>query len=143
MTVGTRQGEKNMNRKPPAPVCKAFLVCRSIDGETLTLIGQSNCYVNQRFPSCLPLAFFARLTAGHGEYAIEVQLQDKNGDVFWRDGPPDSWCPQSPLHTLDLTLKLTTVFPGPGDYMLVLTANGEELGREPYAARQLPSTVRQ
>jgi hypothetical protein len=39
-----------MNRKPPMPICKAFLVCRQINGEVLTLIGQSNCYVNQPFP---------------------------------------------------------------------------------------------
>jgi hypothetical protein len=32
--------------------------------------------------------------------------------------------------------------PGPGDYMLVLAANGEELGREPFSAR-LPATVKQ
>ena len=131
-----------MNPKPPMPICKAFLVCRNISGETLTLIGQSNCYVNHRFPNGFPLAFFARLTGGHGDYTIEVQLQDKHGDIFWRDGPPQSWCPKSPLETLDLTLNLTIVFPGPGDYVLVLTANGEELGREPFAAR-LPSTVRQ
>jgi hypothetical protein len=132
-----------MNRKPPMPICKAFLVCRDINGEVLTLICQSNCYVNQHFPNGTPLAFFARLTGGHGEYVIEMQLQDKNGDVFWRNATPDLWCPQSPLATVDLVLKnYTPVFPGPGDYMLVLTANGEELGREPFRAR-LPSAVKQ
>src|SRR5208282_3032811 len=125
-----------MNRKPPNPVCKAFLVCRNINGETLTLIGQSNCYVNHRFPNGPPIAFFARLTGGHGDYTIEVQLQNKKGDVLWSDGPQNNWSPQSPLDTLDLTLtNLAPVFPGPGSYSLVLTANGEELGREPFYAR--------
>jgi hypothetical protein len=124
-----------MNRKPPVPVCKAFLVCRQIVGETLTLIGQSNGYVNRRFPGSCQLAFFARLSGGHGQYAIEVQVQDADGVVLWRDGPLEPWVPSSPLQTLDLVLNLTPIFPGPGDYSLVLTANDEELGREPFFAR--------
>jgi hypothetical protein len=130
-----------MDRKPPVPVCKAFLVCRKIVGETLTLIGQSNCHVNRRFPSGVPLAFFARLSGGHGQYAIEVQLQDGSGTVVWRDGPPEPWSPRSPLDTLDVVLNLIPVFPGPGTYSLVLTANGEELGREPFAAQLASRTA--
>jgi hypothetical protein len=129
-----------MNRMPPVPVCKAFLVCLKIVENTLTLIGKSNCYVNRHFPNGLPLAFFARLTGGHGEYTIEVHLQDRQGNVFWRDGPEGRWCPQSPLDTLDLSLSYTPIFPGPGDFLLVLTANGEELGREFFGAR-LPATA--
>jgi hypothetical protein len=40
-----------MDRKPPMPVCKAFLACRQIVGETLTLIGQSNSVVRGSPPS--------------------------------------------------------------------------------------------
>jgi hypothetical protein len=82
-----------------------------------------------------PLAFFARLSGGHGRYALGVQLHDGSGAVVWRDGPPDLWSPRSPLDTLDVVLNLIPVFPGPGDYSLVLVANDEELGREPFAAR--------
>jgi hypothetical protein len=127
-----------MDRKPEPPICKAFLVCRQIVGETLTLIGQSNCHVNRRFPSGQPLAFFARLKNGRGRYAIEVQLQDADGAVLWRDGPPAPWSPASPLDTMDITLNLVPIFPGPGDYSLVLTANDEEIGREFFAARLAP-----
>jgi hypothetical protein len=129
-----------MDRKPPLPVCKAFLVCRQIEGLHLELIGPNNCYVNRRFPNGCSLGFFAKLSGGHGEYTIEVQLHDKQGNVPWRDGPPESWRPQSPLQTLDVMVSLIPVFPGPGDYFLVLTANGEELGREPFAARLAPQT---
>jgi hypothetical protein len=123
-----------MNRKPPAPVCKVFLVCRQIVGETLTL-AKGSCHVNHRFPSARPLAFFARLTGGHGPYLLEIQLQDGSGAVLWRDGPPEPWTPDSPLKTLDVTFNLLPVFPAPGDYVLVLTANEEEVAREPFSAR--------
>lgn len=51
-----------MGRKAPPPVCKAFLVCHKIEGETLALIGQENCVVNRQFPGSTPLSFFARLS---------------------------------------------------------------------------------
>jgi hypothetical protein len=126
-----------MERKPPVPVCKAFLLCRQINGDTLTLIGQSNCFVNRCFPGSLQLAFFARLRGGHGSYTIEVQLQDDSGQVVWRDGPPQRWTPISPLDTLNLSLNLLPVFPAPGHYFFVLTANGEELDRESFSARMV------
>ena len=131
-----------MDRKPPLPVCKAFLVCREIAGQMLTLLGD-NCYVNRRFPNGFPLSFFARLTGGHGEYQIEMQLHDSAGTVVWRDGPEETWRPESPLDRVDVTLTLTPIFPGPGDYSLVLTANEEELEREPFFARlpeQMPTS---
>jgi hypothetical protein len=134
--------ENTMSRNPPVPVCKAFLICRQIVEHTLTLMG-ANCHVARRFPSGLPVAFFARLRGGHGQYAIEVQLQNGTGDVLWRDGPADLWSPQSPLDTLDLVLNYIPIFPGPGDYSLVLTANGEELSREFFAARLMQAPVSQ
>ena len=73
-----------MDRKPPAPVCKAFLICRQIVGETLTLIGKSNCHLSRQFPSSCPLAFFARLTGGHGQYY--AGMKDSQGCVaaaYW------------------------------------------------------------
>jgi hypothetical protein len=64
-----------------------------------------------------------------------------DGAVLWRDGPPEAWSPASPLDTLDLTLNLVPIFPGPGDYLLVLTANDEEVGREPFYARLSPQAA--
>ncbi len=132
-----------MSRRPPLPLCKAFLACHKIEGDTLTLLGQKNCYQSRHFPNGCPLSFFVRLTGGHGEYAIEVQLQNSHGEVFWRDGPPQPWTPQSPLATLDLRLNLIPVFPGPGDYAFVLMANGEELSREHISTELLTSTGNQ
>jgi hypothetical protein len=125
-----------MSRKPPAHVCKAFLIYSKIAGDTLTLIGDANCNVSARFPSGLPLAFFVRLGGGHGQDATEVHLHDGGGKVLWRDGPAAPWSPKSPLDTIDVSLTLIPVFPGPGDYSLVLTANDEELAREPFYARE-------
>jgi hypothetical protein len=129
-----------MEHKPPPPVCKAFLICRKIEGDTLTLTGPYNCHVAGRFPSGQPLSFFTRLRGGHGPCAIEVQLQDGDGIAVWRDGPPQRWSPKSPLDTFDLKMNLIPVFPAPGDYAFVLAVNDEELGREPFFAR-LPSRV--
>jgi hypothetical protein len=100
-----------MDRKPPVPVCKAFLVC-------------------------------SRLTGGHGQYELELQLHDTAGNVVWRDGPEEKWLPASPLDVVDVPWTIMPIFPGPGDYSLVLTANDEELAREPFYARhpqQMPT----
>lgn len=124
-----------MDPKPP-PVCKAFLLCKSIVGDVLTLLGQGNVHVARQFPSSRMVAFFARLKGGHGPTTIELQLQNEEGEVVWREGPWGPWVPDSPLQAVELTPNVLPVFPRPGDYDLVLTANGEEVGREPFAARE-------
>jgi hypothetical protein len=129
-----------MTHKPLAPICKAFLVCSKIDGNTLTLIGKSNWHRNGWFPSSCPLLAFVRLKEGHGQYAIEVQLHDGSGAVVWRPDKPSLWSPKSPLEAIEGPLSFTPIFPGPGEYYLVLTANDEEVGREPFYA-QLTSPI--
>jgi hypothetical protein len=124
-----------MDPKPP-PVCKAFLLCKSIVGDVLTLLGQANCHVARQFPSSCTIAYFARLKGGHGPTTIELQLQNEEGEVVWRDGPAGQWVPASPLQAVEISLNVLPVFPRPGAYDLVLTANGEEVGREPFAARE-------
>jgi len=44
-----------MNRQP-APVCKAFLLCHKIEGNTLTLVGPQNAHVSRFFPDGRSLA---------------------------------------------------------------------------------------
>jgi hypothetical protein len=124
-----------MNRNQPLPLCKAFLVCHAIQGNILHLIGQDNRHFTQHFPSTRPLSFWARLTGGHGQYAIGVQLQTCDGTVVWRSGSLASWPSGSPLQTAEVPMHALPVFPAPGDYYLVLTANDEEIAREPFFVR--------
>ena len=123
-----------MRGKSPVPICKAFLICRRIMGEQLTLIGQENCHHTTTFPSAEPISFFARLTCFHGPCQLEVQLQDRNGSVAWHWEHPEFVMP-SPLHTIEFKETIVPVFPASGSDSIVLVANGEELSREPFAAR--------
>ena len=77
----------------------------------------------------------------HGDYQVEVQLQD-DGEVVWRDGPPEPWQMTDPLRNYDLKLTLSVIFPEPGDYEFVLLANGEEVAREKFHAHLIQQTVR-
>lgn len=125
----------------PAPVCKAFLICKRIDGNQLTLIGQENWHGAHSFPSAQPLAYFAKLRCMRGKCEVQVQLQNESGDVVWRSASLESPPMQSPLQTLELKLPIVPVFPSPGDFSLVLVVNGEELDREPFGARLLGPTA--
>lgn len=129
------------HRTLPEPICKAFLVCRQVKPPFLELIAQNNIFVSRYFPSSCNIGFWTRLTGGHGEYLLEVELRDEEGTAYWKDGLQEIWRPESPRQTLEATMAFTPVFPKPGDYYLVLTANGQEIGREPYYARAPGSDV--
>jgi hypothetical protein len=81
-----------MSRKPPLPVCRAFLVCNQIAEDPSSrdpiLVGLPRAFVSRNFPAASALGFFARLTSTHGAYQVEILLQDESGAVVWRDGPP-------------------------------------------------------
>ena len=62
-------------------------------------------------------------------------MQDANGNVPWRGKADHLYGMRSPLDTLEITLHARPVFPGPGNYSLVLVANDEELCREPFSTR--------
>jgi hypothetical protein len=126
-----------MRRKPPVPLCKAFLVLSQIvDGSNgeVVMTGLPRCYHKHVFPSATPIAFFARLTSAHGEYKIEMQLQNPQGETVWRDGPPEPWILGDPLELYDLKLKMCASFPNPGQYDFVLVMNGEEVARQSFPA---------
>jgi hypothetical protein len=121
---------------PLAPTCKIFAVCKEIKGpDLLRLIGKDNRLVRPDFPSSCTIPVFIRLTGGHGEYELGLQLEDSEGNVRWKGTWQHPWCPESPRHTIEGPLTFSPVFPSPGDYYLVLTANGDEIGREPFYAR--------
>lgn len=132
-----------MDRKPPPPVCRVFLICRQIVDEEKTndsvLIGQPTAVHHHIYPTAKPLAFFTRWTSAHGDYQVELQLQDE-GAVVWRDGPPNPWRLSDPLEIYDIKVSASVIFPKPGAYEFVLFANGDEVAREKFHAH-LSGTV--
>src|SRR5262249_23110284 len=133
-----------MSRKPPLPVCRAFLVCRQVVTDPtfgdFVLVGQPRAFISRSFPAASQYGFYARLTSGHRPYQIEGLVQDESGAVVWRDGPPEAWSMSAPLEMYDVTLNLIVVFPAPGVYDLVLTANGEEVARQRFFAQLTPQS---
>lgn len=126
--------------KPPTPLCKAFLVCSRVveqEGE-FSLVRLARRAICRFYPAAQPLGVFARCTSSHGDYQVELQLQTMQGDVVWRDGPPEVWPMPDPLEEYDLNFNLSVVFPKPGTYEIVLMANGEEVGRQKFIADVAP-----
>jgi hypothetical protein len=128
-----------VERKPPNPVSKSFLVCRRIFLDSYTkeylLLGPQHEIVATSYPIVVPLALFARWTSVQGVYDLQVQLQDLEGNVLWRENQlPPLEC-QDPLRVTILTLHaLHVYFPRPGKYEFVLLANDEEVVRDVFWA---------
>jgi hypothetical protein len=135
-----------MTRKPPSPFCKAFLVCHEIhqnpENGSLVLVGWATSWQNSEFPAAMPAAIFARLSSGHGDYTVEIQLKNAQGEALCRAAVPEPVALPSPLEVQDATLEFSPVFPAPGDYSFVLTANGDELDCMPFQVRLAPELVR-
>ena len=130
-----------MNQKPPMPVCKALLVCRRITLEKsgdVNLLGIMTGYQHHYFPAAVSAGVFARLTSAHGSYRLEVQLQNANAEIVWKDGPPEPWALPDPLMTYDIRFNVCMSFPQPGVYDVVFLANGEELARDRFFTRVTP-----
>jgi len=96
--------------------------------------------VAQSFPSAQLLAYFAKLRSMRGKCVVWVQLQNEAGEVVWQSASVESPPMETPLQTLEVKLRIIPVFPAPGDYDLVLVADGEELEREEFKARLLVPT---
>ena len=129
-----------MKNKLPTPVCIAFLVFRERATETRTkediFIGLPRLMAARSYPVAFPFHFLIRCTSGHGEYRVEMQLQTTDGEILWKDGPPEPLPMLDPLETYDLIMKLLPVFPAPGVYQFVLVLNGEEISRQRFGAVQ-------
>ena len=68
-------------------------------------------------------------------YPVEVQLQKSDGEVVWRDGPPDPLEMSDPLDNYDLRIATNVVLPAPDVYTLVLVLDGEEVSRQRFHAK--------
>jgi hypothetical protein len=129
----------------PPPKLIAFVPCWDIQEDKaggVRLTGLPLSFTSHHFPAATTMGFFARLTDGHGRYALEVQLHNEEGDIVWRDGPPEPWVADDPLtlHTL-MMRHLNPVYPGPGIYYFVLAANDVEVARQRFIVKHVPRSV--
>jgi len=120
---------------PPIPVCRSIILCQGIlqdqRTQTTSLIGLVGHIRGLQFPTVGQFSIFSRWANGHGDYHIEAQLRDAEGNVAWKQAFPQPCAMPDPLTPCDLSFHDLKVFiPGPGRYDLVLIANGEEVGRE-------------
>jgi len=122
--------------KPPTPLCKTCVICRQFAEHPETkepvLIGLPQGFMAPHYPAAYDLWLFARVASTHGDYRIQVQLQNVGGDVVWQGGPQEDWSMPNPMGTYDLKLQLLPVFPCPSKYDLVLLANGDEVARQSF-----------
>jgi hypothetical protein len=130
----THAEDGTVEPKPPSPVCKSFLICQriieDIHGHDHVLIAPTLRHEDFQYPAVVNLAVFALWTSAHGLYTPEIQLQDLEGQVLWRQiySPPLDIA--SPLESRAIIFhKCTLVFPRPGKYDVVMVANGDELIR--------------
>jgi len=107
-----------MKNKPPTPICTAFLVCRGFATDNRiqddVLIGLPRAFWTRNFPGAYPLAFFIRCTSAHGNYPLEVQLQNAAGKVVWKYEKRESWEMPEPLEMYDMKVNANVVFPDDG-----------------------------
>lgn len=125
--------------KPPVPVCMAFLTFRTMafdpNREEDVFFGLPRAYWTRNYPSAFPLSFLIRCTSAHGDYSVEVQMQNSEGEVAWKDGPAILWPMHDPLEMYDLKINANVVFPAPGIYQFVLVLNREEVSRQRFHAK--------
>lgn len=129
-----------MKNSPPIPVCTAFLTCRMFATDPTAnddvLVGLPRAFWANNYPAGSPLSFFVRCTSGHGKYPVAVQLQNSDGEVVWKDGPPEPWEMLDPLEMYDFKMNTCVVFPAPGVYQFVVVLDGEEVTRQRFHAKQ-------
>lgn len=128
-----------MKNKLPVPVCTVFLTSKKITVDARTgddiFIGLPRAYWGRKFPAAATLSMFIRCTSGHGAYSVEVQLQKPDGEIVWRDGPPEPLEMPDPLNMYDLRITTNVIFPAPDIYNLVLVLDGEEVSRQRFHAK--------
>lgn len=123
-----------MQRRPPTPICRTFLVCRAVFQDRHTgefvLVAPLLRVVSFAFPTVLEMAFFARLTALQGTYRLDLQLQDMEGVTHWQELVDEQLEGPDPLAIVDMDIRGRRIyFPKPGRYEMVFLANGEEVTR--------------
>ncbi len=121
-----------MDRRPPTPICKCFVLCKRIfldpERQDYTLVEPTHQLFPERFPLVQELAIFARWTNSHGAYTVEVQLRNLEGDVLWEVQAEPRFETFDPLQVWMLPLRnLRIPIAEPGKYEVALLANGQEV----------------
>jgi hypothetical protein len=129
-----------MERRPPTPICKCFLVCRRIfyDAPNVdhTLVSPIYQVFPEHYPAVEDLSIFARWSNAHGAYEVGVQLRNLEGDVLWAAQCAEPFRTFDPLAICALSVPhLKVCFPGPGKYEIALLANGEEVAADIFVAQ--------
>jgi hypothetical protein len=124
-----------MQRRPPTPVCKCFLLCRRIYQDTVRQDYVLASPVHQLFPPSYPwvegLSVFAPWTNAHGSYPVELLVRTLEGEVFWRQRMAQTIQATDPLQVwLIVWTDLGIPFPAPGKYEVALLADGQEVAAE-------------
>jgi hypothetical protein len=121
-----------MERRPPTPICKCFVVCKRIfldpERKDYVLVEPTHQLFPERLPFTQELAIFARWTNSHGTYKVEVQLRDLEGNALCRIELTRPFETMDPLQVWMLPLmNLRFPIQAPGKYEIALLANGQEV----------------
>jgi hypothetical protein len=132
-----------MQRKPPTPVVRSFLLVREIAQDVVTkeyhLIGPYIDIYCQQFPCVVQLNLLLELTSTHGAYAQTLQVRNLEDSPVWSrefERPLEAQDPL-PVWMMDLRWHGATI-PEPGKYDIVLLANGDEVARRPLHVHHRP-----
>jgi hypothetical protein len=137
-----------MERQPPIPLCKCFILCKQIFIDKVrqdyTLVCPTHQIFSSRFPTVEDLSVFARWTNSHGSYAVGVQLRSLEGDLLWQQEMERPFETFDPLQVWLLTLPhLAIPIPNPGKYEIALLANGQEVAVDGLLAHRVDQPRRE
>ncbi len=124
-----------MDRSPPTPLCKCFVLCRQIfidpSRQEYTLVMPTYQVFFTQYPVMQDMSIFARWSNSHGAYDIEVQLRDLEGEILWRHLISPPFETRDPLQIWVLNLgHLPFHIPQPGKFEVFLLANGHEVASD-------------
>jgi len=142
-----KKGRKK-GQKPP-PKCKAILLCDQVIIDRLTgktsVIGIFEKFVLPRFPGFTrPVNAFVQLTDGIGKCNLMVEVHDlqKNEVIGRAQG--------FGVEFIDRLTKISVIIPvpslpmaHPGTYDFVVSADGQEIDRQKFAAAETPQQAQE
>src|SRR5262245_34046692 len=123
-----------MHRSPPLPLAQGFILCQRIYEDRRTgdalLAALFNAISLKSFPARFPFSLTFFLVNGHGRYELDLELRGAGGGTAWKG----NWgrvvsCPDPLTPHREIVHDVAPAFPEPGQYDLVLVANGEDLAR--------------
>jgi hypothetical protein len=120
----------------PPPLVKSFLVCSAIFQDTRThtyiLIGPTGGFVLPRLPWTVEFAVYGCLSEVRGAHALELRVENPDGESIWDRCAPFPTQPDNPLAEHPFVFYDNAVrFDDPGTYDLLLLADENEVARHP------------